>query len=259
MSIFVIGDLHGCYSEYQRLLREAGLTDVHGHWTAGDHQLWLIGDIFDRGESGIECLELTMALQNEARIHSGDVNALLGNHEMMILCAWRFRNALTSAGMRVIDQWRAWGGVLSDLGRLTERHVAWLEALPAMVVLGDDTLLLHADAMFYVEHGRTPAEVNESLHGVLRSEQLYRWENTLLSFSEHRAFSAAGTAGAHKAAQMARYFGVQRLVHGHTPIPLARREPAYRAVEAWTYASGRCVNVDGGLYLGGPGFVHQLE
>lgn len=258
MSTFIIGDLHGYYEDYCRLLREAGLADAAGHWIGGHHQLWLIGDLFDRGSGGIDCVDLTMALQAEARAAGGAVQALLGNHEMMILCAWKFGDDVTSAGMRVIDQWQMWGGVPSDLARMTDRHAAWLARLPAMARL-DDTLLLHADAMFYVDHGRTPGQVNESLWALLACDELRRWERVLRAFSEHQAFNTRGMTGQQRAQQLLRYFGAARLVHGHTPIPIARAEPAHRAVEAWTYAGGNCINVDGGIYLGGPGFVYQLD
>ena len=41
--------------------------------------------------------------------------------------------------------------------------------------------------------------------------------------------------------------------------PFGKNSTAEDVTEAWTYAGGRCVNVDGGIYLGGPGFVHQLN
>jgi hypothetical protein len=258
MATFVIGDLHGYYKDYRRLLVASGLCDTHGNWTGGSNHLWLIGDLVDRGEQGIDCIELTMSLQEQARSHGGAVDALLGNHEMMMLCARKFRHTLTSAGMSVVDQWLLWGGNERDLDRLTDRHAEWLADRPAMRLLGD-TLLLHADAMFYVEHGRNPEEVNANFRQLLRDENLYRWEHALRCFSEHRAFSSLHVTGQQRAKRLLKYFGAARLVHGHTPIPLANGEPARCVVEAWTYAGGRCTNVDGGIYLGGPGFVYALD
>lgn len=257
MSTFIIGDLHGFHDVYRMLLQQAGLTDKEGHWTGGTHELWLIGDLFDRGPAGIDCVDLTISLQAEARRAGGDVNALLGNHEMMILCAYKFRDALTSTGMSVIDLWRMWGGTDTDLERMNDIHADWLAGLPAMAML-DDTLLLHADAMFYVEHGRTVDEVNERLSQIVRCDQQAKWEVTLRAFSEHKAFSGLDQTGTQRAGQLLRYYGAKRLVHGHTPISIARRQPAHQVVSAWQYAGGTCINVDGGIYLGGPGFVHEL-
>ncbi len=35
--------------------------------------------------------------------------------------------------------------------------------------------------------------------------------------------------------------------------------PPAQVVPPLTYASRRCVNVDGGMYLGGPGFLHRVD
>ncbi|HKI75447.1 MAG TPA: metallophosphoesterase [Pseudomonadales bacterium] len=258
MRTYVIGDLHGYYAEYRRLLVDAGLADAEGQWTGGDSHLWLIGDIYDRGEQATECVDLTMSLQHQAAEAGGHVNALLGNHEMMLLCACKFGDALTTGGMRVADQWQMWGGVPAEMEKIEARHIAWLERLPAMQLLGD-TLLIHADAMFYVEHGRTPEQVNASLWNILASADLHLWEGTLRAFTEHRAFSALGLTGQQRAERLLQYFKAERLIHGHTPIPLATGQRPDQVREAWTYANGRCVNVDGGIYLGSPGFVYQLD
>lgn len=257
MSTFVIGDLHGHYQDYKRLLHSAGLCDDDGHWCGGTHHLWLIGDLFDRGVHGVDCVALTMALQEEARAAGGNVDVLLGNHEMMLLCARKFGDTLTSAGMRVIDQWIMWGGVEADLERLDGAQADWLAGLPAMALVGDH-LLIHADAMFYVEYGRTVDHVNKAFCDLLACDELHRWENTLRSFAEHKAFCALGMTGQQRASRMLQYFGGRHLVHGHTPIPFATGQAAETVDSAWTYANGLCTNVDGGLYLGGPGFVYEL-
>ncbi len=122
-----------------------------------------------------------------------------------------------------------------------------------------DTLLIHADAMFYVEYGRTIEDVNARFLELMQSSALYEWENALRAFSEHRAFCALGMTGQSRAEQVLRFFGARHLVHGHTPIPVATGESAEQVTQAWTYAGGRCTNVDGGIYMGSPGFVHQLR
>ncbi|HEX9439253.1 MAG TPA: serine/threonine protein phosphatase, partial [Roseiflexaceae bacterium] len=53
-------------------------------------------------------------------------------------------------------------------------------------------------------------------------------------------------------------FGGRQIVHGHTPISSMRRCLPEEVVEPLVYAGGLCVNVDGGMYLGGPGFVYQV-
>ena len=123
MPTYVIGDLHGHFNDYRRLLAETGLIDDKDNWSGRDNRLWLIGDFFDRGIHGVDCVALTMKLGQQAKLAGGEVGAIFGNHEMMLLCAYRFRDAPTSAGMSVLDQWRHWGGIDSDLTRLTEEQV----------------------------------------------------------------------------------------------------------------------------------------
>ncbi len=61
------------------------------------------------------------------------------------------------------------------------------------------------------------------------------------------------------AADYLRTFGARRLVHGHTPIGYVGRDLPARITQPWIYADGLCVNVDGGMFLGEPGFLYELE
>lgn len=258
MATYLIGDLHGHYRDYERLLVSSGLCDEQLSWTGGRNRLWLMGDFFDRGASGVKCVDLTMRLQREAAAAGGMVNSLLGNHELMILCAWRFRDRVTQDGETVFDQWLRWGGIESDFTDLSQRQVDWIQELPAMI-LEDDALLIHADAMLYVDYGTSIDTVNERFRQLMRSEDLRAWEQCLSSFSEHMAFSSLEITGTRRAEQLLSLYGGKKLVHGHTPIPFARRLEPESVTEAWEYAGGRCLNVDGGMYMGSPGFVHQLR
>jgi hypothetical protein len=53
--------------------------------------------------------------------------------------------------------------------------------------------------------------------------------------------------------------GGSRIVHGHTPISLVLDTPPVEVTAPFVYAGGRCVNVDHGLFIGGPGFVTELS
>ncbi len=258
MSTYLIGDLHGHYRGYERLLISAGLCDESLSWTGGDHRLWLMGDFFDRGASGVKCVDLTMKLQEQAKSAGGYVNSLLGNHELMILCAWKFREEMTQDGETVFDQWLRWGGIESDFTDLKQSHVDWIQSLPAMAI-EDNALMLHADAMLYVDYGTDINTVNKSFQRLMKSDDLPEWERCLSAFSEHMAFSSLEITGTRRVQQLLALYGGKVLVHGHTPIPFARRLEPESVTEAWKYAGGRCINVDGGMYMGSPGFVHQLN
>ena len=45
---------------------------------------------------------------------------------------------------------------------------------------------------------------------------------------------------------------------GHTPISTMLRCTPRKVDGPWIYAGGKCVNVDGGMSLGGSGFVYRL-
>jgi len=80
----------------------------------------------------------------------------------------------------------------------------------------------------------------------------------LSAFSEHMAFCNLEMTGRRLADQLLSLYGGSLLIHGHAPIPLARRVEPESVTEAWLYAGDRCLNVDGGLYMGSSGFVHRL-
>ena len=83
---------------------------------------------------GVGVLDLVTSLQSQARDHGGQVHAVLGNHEVLLLAARRF-GARASGGPGGIFQgdWLANGGVASDLERLSAVHEEWMVALPAVL------------------------------------------------------------------------------------------------------------------------------
>lgn len=262
MATHLIGDLHGHYRDYERLLVASGLCDENLRWTGGTDVVWLMGDFFDRGASGVRCMDLTMRLQKEAPDSGGEVNSLLGNHELMILCAYLFRDSQHDDGLSVYDHWLRWGGIESDFEGFTDEHAEWIKTLPAMAHLETESvnaLMIHADAMLYVNHGLTAEAVNQSFRDLMASTDLPRWMSALASFGEHMAFSGLDITGRKRAEQLLSLYGGDLLIHGHTPIPYARQIDAETVTEAWEYAGGKCLNVDGGMYMGSPGFIHTLQ
>ena len=85
-----------------------------------------------------------------------------------------------------------------------------------------------------------------------------RCERLLLDqFGEHRAFS--GPDGEANLEAYLRAFGARQLIHGHTPVPRMLQAPPESVTAAYVYRDGRCVNVDPGMYLGGPGFAYRVQ
>lgn len=69
--IYVMSDLHGCFEEFKAMLNKIGfrLSD----------ELYIIGDVIDRGPSPIKLLKYIMEQPN--------IHLILGNHESMMIHA----------------------------------------------------------------------------------------------------------------------------------------------------------------------------
>lgn len=257
-AVHVTGDVHGQLEKLRDLLRGAELIAKDDAWTGSDSTLWFMGDLVDHGPNGIGAIELVMRLQHQAAKAGGRVGVLLGNHDALLLAAHRFgTTSLPAADMTFRDAWEESGGVAADLEGIAPGHVEWLTGLPAMAREGD-RLLVHADALLYTRYGSSIEEINATMTALLRSDDTVRWDRLLDEFGEHRAFAdpATGTA---RAEAFLRRFGGEQIVHGHTPISKMTGQPAEAVREPLLYAGDRCLNVDAGMYLGGPGFVCRLS
>ncbi len=96
--VIAIGDVHGDFDDFCRMLKELGLADSQNHWTGGKAILVQTGDVIDRGNKGREAMDLLIRLEKEAAAAGGQVVPLLGNHEVMnILGDLRYVSAETYA------------------------------------------------------------------------------------------------------------------------------------------------------------------
>ncbi len=254
---FVLGDPHGQFEQVTGLLRDAGLLDASGSWSGAGSTLWLMGDLVDRGPGGVETVALAMRLQREAAHAGGRADTLLGNHDALLLSAYRFGDRPCSgSGGTFRAAWESNGGEARDFEGITPDQARWLASLPAMARAGAH-LLMHADAMLYEGYGQSIDEVNQTISALLASDDAERWDRLLDEFSEHRAFVGGAAARARAEAMLKRYGG-SRIVHGHSPIQAMPGVQAGDERQAFIYADGHCIDVDGGMYKGGPGFVHRL-
>lgn len=255
--MYVMGDIHGQYEKMTAVLRAAGLIDTSGDWTGGTATLWFMGDYFDRGPDGIAAIDLIRTLQTQATAAGGRVEALLGNHDVLILAAQRFGERPSGGpGGTFLSSWRNNGGVESDLSRLTRERAAWLGSLAAMAH-DCGRLLVHADATFYQVYGRSIPAVNRSIRDILAGDDDAAWDQLLDYFSQRRAFQDRDLGPARVGRILALYGGRQ-LVHGHTPIAKLTGCRFEAVTEPLVYAGGLAIDVDAGMYLGGRGFVACL-
>jgi bis(5'-nucleosyl)-tetraphosphatase (symmetrical) len=72
MATYVVGDIHGCFSTFERLLRRIDYQD-------GADQIWFVGDLVNRGPDSLSVVRW-------AARH--DAVCVLGNHDLSCLAAY---------------------------------------------------------------------------------------------------------------------------------------------------------------------------
>lgn len=82
-SIYVVGDIHGEFSNLAQLLQNAGIIDSNLNWSGRRKHLVALGDIFDRGHDVTKTLWFLYKLERQAKKQGGGVHIVLGNHEIM--------------------------------------------------------------------------------------------------------------------------------------------------------------------------------
>jgi bis(5'-nucleosyl)-tetraphosphatase (symmetrical) len=73
MAIYAIGDIQGCLAPFKRLLEQISFDPPKD-------QLWLVGDLVNRGPDSLTLLRFVRSLGNAVRI-------VLGNHDLFLLAA----------------------------------------------------------------------------------------------------------------------------------------------------------------------------
>jgi hypothetical protein len=262
-SVAAVGDVHGCVAPLREALYRAGYIDERERWVAEDSRLWFLGDLTDRGPDGVGVLDLVMSLQEQAADHGGEVGCLLGNHELMLLAAHLpggRRLRLVQDGDEDVhalfrERWLGNGGQDADSSRLTDEHLEWIAALPAMARVGDH-LLVHADTVGYLEFGGSVETVNAGIADLL-ADPVDVEEIDRLTHLMTKRFAFASDDGI-AAREFLRAFGGRQIVHGHSPIPLLLGIEPAAVTGPLVYAGGYAVNLDTGVFLGGPCLVCAL-
>lgn len=256
--LFVTSDPHGHLDELTEALVSAGLVTGHGDWAGGPARLCVLGDLFDRGPDGIGVVDLVMKLQSQAEDVHGHVTMVLGNHEVLALGTQRFGSAnigLDGTSRNFAASWLRNGGVRTDQARLTERHVDWLRALPAVVRV-DDYLLMHSDTLEYVEWGESIDEINAEVHTILATDDPVKWWDLWWRLTTRYVYN--GEDGAYQAQGMLDRLGGRLLVHGHSIVADLLDIESEKVDGPLLYAEDQVLAVDGGIYDGGPCLVVEL-
>jgi hypothetical protein len=162
--IVAVGDVHGAYDEFVRILRIAGIIDARDRWTGGATYFVQTGDVLDRGAGSRRVLDLLRRLERDAPKSGGRVLALVGNHETM-----RLLGNLRDINPAEIDTFR--NGRSADLRR--DVRTRWLalqvEQAKATGTTIDEGALA---AKFDVE---TPLGLIEMVNAFSREGEYGRW------------------------------------------------------------------------------------
>ncbi|HVW41318.1 MAG TPA: metallophosphoesterase [Amycolatopsis sp.] len=255
---YVVGDVHGHRDELADALRERKLVDDADDWSGGKAHLWFLGDFVDRGPDGIGVIDLVMRLQAQAAEAGGEVQTLLGNHEILLLGMYHFGDTDVPSDFGPRSFARSWeinGGQRSDQDALTDDHIEWLSTRP-LVAREADHLLLHSDTMEYLDWGDTVDEINETGQEILAGNDSAVWWDLWRRMTTRYAFR--GPNGAAAAEQLLAQLGGERIVHGHSVIADQLGIHPTQIEAPFLYAGGRALGIDGGLFAGGPCLVVEL-
>jgi len=244
-STYVVSDVHGHLDDLRDVLLRAGLLDSEDRWAGGDADLWVLGDLIDRGPDGIGVIRLVRSLQEQA---PDSVRVLMGNHEALMLGCHLFPDT------RFAELWVVNGGHLEDQRGLTDDDVAWLRALPVLARTGG-YLLMHSDTQDYLAWGDTVDQVNETVAALLAGGDAQQHFDVFASLTSR--FDFKDDAGV--ARTMLKQLGGEHIVHGHSIIGTLVNQPSEQTEGPYTYADGLVLAIDGGRYDGGPLLLVELH
>jgi protein phosphatase len=208
----VVGDVHGCCDELERLLAELGYErgpdGAYAH-PEGRRAVFL-GDLVDRGPRIVDAVRLVKAM-----VEAGSALCVPGNHDMKLVRKLRGRDVQITHGL---DR------TLTELDALTEDERSevrdFLDGLVSHYVFDDGNLVVAHAGMKEEMQGRGSRKVRDfALYGETTGETdefglPMRWN------------------------WAAEYRGKAVVVYGHTPVP----EPEWL---------NRTINIDTGCVFGG--------
>ena len=225
--LFVVADTHGEYEIFADMLIKHRVVDGKLHWSFGRGYLVILGDVFDRGPHHTEILWLIYALEAEARKAGGGVAFVLGNHETMVMRGdLRYLNPKYRQTVAVlgVDSYSQLFGPGSVLGQ-------WLRS-KATVLKVNDLLCLHGGiSRELVERKLSLADINGTVRAALNDTPLATdadRERADFLFGEfgplwYRGYFSGAPAGVESSAEdidrIRKFFGVTRILVGHTRVP----------------------------------------
>lgn len=105
-----VGDVHGCASQLELLLRTLGYEDRDGVFRHPERRAIFLGDFIDRGPHQRRTLEIARPM-----VERGDAQAVMGNHEFNAIC---YATSLGDSFLRPHTE------------KNTRQHAAFLQEFP---------------------------------------------------------------------------------------------------------------------------------
>ena len=242
--VVAVGDVHGDYEQFVKVLRAADCLDEKNDWAGGRTHLVQMGDVLDRGPDSRRAMDLLMKLEGQAAAAGGAVHPLIGNHEAMVLLGdWAYVHPGEIEAFGGADAYRQAMGPDGLYGR-------WIRTHPAVVKI-NDAIFVHAGISEKTAR-RSLAEINEAIRrqlqkgdpdGLATDPDGPLWDRRL-------ALGPEDEVARQLQAVLPRY-GAARLVIAHT---VSTRGVLVRA-------GGRLLRVDVGMsaFYGGPAACLVIE
>lgn len=209
----IIGDVHGCLEELERLLRALGYAgDENVGVRHPDGRLPVfVGDLVDRGPRNVDTLKLVMTM-----VEAGAALAVPGNHDVQFQKHLEDPDSAPVAyGMDVTMR-----EIENASDEFRRRVIPFFKSLPGHLVLdGGDLVVAHAG-------------LPERLHGDDSA-----FARHMAVYGVPHGLPGGGTL-ATRHSWIADYSGTAAVVHGHTPVRRA----------AWRRNS---IDIDTGCVYGG--------
>ncbi|MFC1636060.1 ankyrin repeat domain-containing protein [Planctomycetota bacterium] len=221
--ILAIGDLHGEYDSFTKLLSNTGVIDKQLNWRWGKGHIVICGDVFDRGPKVTECLWLIYKLQQQAERVGGAVHLILGNHEVIHLLnmgrgdlADKYTILFYNAGLDHAEFFTK----EYELGR-------WLRTRPLIVKLGDRLFVHGGIPVEFIANELSIEKMNAFARTVLNNEDFRvedadRMVRLTFTCTEYRGYFDRGgdyfKSLEGKMNEILSYYGIEQIVVGHTTV-----------------------------------------
>jgi protein phosphatase len=207
----IVGDVHGCCDELERLLGDLGYVETDGAYGhPGGRKAVFVGDLVDRGPRIVDSVRLVKRM-----VEAGSALCVPGNHDIKLVRNLRGRDVQITHGL---DRSLAELDPLDEADRNEVRD--FLDGLVSHYVLDDGRLVVAHAGMKEEMQGRGSGKVRDfALYGESTGETdefglPVRWN------------------------WAAEYRGRAMVVYGHTPVPETE----------WL---NRTINIDTGCVFGG--------